>query len=145
MSKFFSPHSGRVYIHKACGEATIVTERDFVLICNPFYPCTGTLCLNCGRAYSLTQFFWEDTGESLPAFRNRVRRSSPTATVFAWLVAPLAGALIGAAAMSYIDVPELDTRALMAFGAACGGLVSIVFVAPLLIGLVAGRQFYDRK
>lgn len=68
---------GRPYIHAGCGEATVVSEKHFTMICDPFRPCTGTFCVTCNDFFPLTEVRWADTDEPISDFRARMKQLTP--------------------------------------------------------------------
>lgn len=144
MPRQYSVQRGRGYIHRRCGSETVISGRHFVGLCNPFAPCSGTICMECGPD-STKNFVWADTGESVSRYRRRLRRASPGLTALNWLVAPAIGALIGAIALSGVEGPNLSSTVASAVGAVVGILLMVLFIAPILTGLIVGKRFYQQR
>ncbi len=68
---------GRAYIHDACSSSTVVKGNDYVELCNALLPCGGTYCCSCKSHFPLDNFAWEDTGEKLSDYRERIRSECP--------------------------------------------------------------------
>lgn len=66
------PNVSRCYVHRKCGAITKVSGDDYVLLECPFRPVDSTICVKCKDQVPLTDVQWEDTGECIAAYRNRV-------------------------------------------------------------------------
>jgi hypothetical protein len=65
----------RVYVHDACGKETEISGIDFYELCDPYDITLATRCAHCGIV-SLQSVSWKDTGETVSAYRERVRRAT---------------------------------------------------------------------
>ena len=88
-----------VYHHDACGgDTTIAPDVVAWMTGDPYNFILSLKCANCGRRVRTRALTWKDTGETLKAYRKRLRRqTSRLLTVLRLVVGPLTGALIGAA------------------------------------------------
>lgn len=144
MGKTFNRMKGRTYIHQKCGKVTRVTGGDFAGLCNPYEPCTGTICAACGGPDSVGSFSWEDTGESVADYRKRLRGEAPLSyRLWAWVIGPLIGAGIGGAAGALFIRKNLAADA--GIGAAIGAALMFLFIGPKILGLIAGDRFYTTR
>jgi hypothetical protein len=102
-----SDQLSRTYRHKKCGALTTVSDDTLDQVCNPWKGVFGTVCAgeSCdGGVFS--DFVWEDTGESLEDYRNRMQAESPLLlrfvnsglfTLSAWVAGGVAGWFIAEA------------------------------------------------
>jgi hypothetical protein len=121
----------RAYVHQHCGQATVVSGNDFSRLVNPFAFVSATYCVSCQGAFSLAAFSWEDTGESILAYRRRMRRMAPLSfKLCGWVVGPLLSGLIGAA-IGWLFTPQ------EAKGPIIGGLMGLLIAAGFLMPLLA--------
>lgn len=97
----FQPHpddpipTSRVYLHLRCGGGTAVSGHDFVSLCDPARPVSGTMCVTCGDCFPLDQFVWADTEETLQDCRSRwFGRLAPAERLLVggWMAVPLPAA-----------------------------------------------------
>ena len=73
-----SEELSRTYRHKKCGALTTVSGDTFDQVCNPWKGVFGTVCAGEGCDGGVfSAFVWEDTGESLEDYRNRMQAESP--------------------------------------------------------------------
>lgn len=103
----------------------------------------GTLCSHCGRPDSLKRFTWLDTGECVADYRKRLRRESPLAyRLWAWLIAPLVGTVLGVVVSMFIfpKGPEYNV-----IGAIVGAFAMFKFIAPAVIQMIADNRFYNTR
>ena len=63
----------RNYIHDLCGEVTEVGAGDFKNMAAPVPGMLQTICSRCGRAFPVSDFHWEDTGENIVTYYDRHR------------------------------------------------------------------------
>lgn len=94
----------RRLIHIGCGRAITMTGGDLVRSTNPFSLGLGFTCPQCGNRGTTSDFYWEDTDETIAARTNRLRRKVPQFMKYwRWgggiaitlLLATLTGALYG--------------------------------------------------
>jgi hypothetical protein len=120
-------HGGRVYRHADCGELTEVTGTEFARLANPFTSATAAHCGVCGRPVGLDVVYWADTGESVDAYRRRLREGVPRAftesqcLVYGAAIVGLAVGLLG----------------LVAGGRVLAGLLGMVIGVPAGLFLLA--------
>jgi hypothetical protein len=69
--------TSRAYVHYGCGTETIISGGDFKQICNPLTLCIETYCCGCSDYVTLQTVAWTDTGETIAAYRNRLRAATP--------------------------------------------------------------------
>src|SRR5262249_3508950 len=68
----------RRYRHLACNAVTIGSGDDLVLLECPFRPLGGgTFCVRCKTFVPLSSVVWEDTGENIEEYRDRLYKSVP--------------------------------------------------------------------
>jgi hypothetical protein len=123
----------RAYVHPRCGGTTIVSGDDFTRLANPFTFVSQTYCAACGSFVGLGSVEWEDTGETISAYRSRLRAEAPLGLkLFGWVIGPLGGAAIGTL-IGFACTP----RELMGpgIGAFMGLFVTAAFLMPLLTRL----------
>jgi hypothetical protein len=132
---------GRAYVHTRCGGETLVSGNDFTHICDPFWPCSSTYCCTCADFAPLSNVQWVDTGESVSAFRSRVRARTP-GLVQAWRygVGLLVGGAFGAAAGLLVRIVAKAPENKIGAFALVGGLVGAV-VCYLLGTIALNRMF----
>lgn len=140
----YSYQSGRPYIHQKCGQTTIITEEHFAGLCNPFEPCSGTICANCGFPDSVSAFLWQDTGESISDYRKRLKQGASSGVkLWVWLISPLLGAAIGATLAVMFIGKNIQTDALV--GAGIGVALFGFLLGPKLLTAFAGDRFYSQR
>jgi hypothetical protein len=129
----------RAYIHQACGGTTVVSGNDFSRLANPFAFVSSTVCATCKTAASLGTFSWADTGESLTAYRRRLRRTAPLALkICGWVVAPLVALALGAGIGWLVARQDIKGPIIGGF---LGLLIGAGFVMPLLAKWVWGIDY----
>ncbi len=67
----------RAYRHDGCGEETVVSGDDYVLLECPFRTVDATFCCGCDDFVSLDSVAWSDSQECIAAYRKRVYDSVP--------------------------------------------------------------------
>ena len=67
------------YRHQKCGEVTGMPDEIIeTYLTNPwFYLSDKTFCTGCGTHVRLKECVWEETGENLQAYNNRLRDAKP--------------------------------------------------------------------
>src|SRR5262245_4007131 len=71
-------HLSRKYRHLKCNGVTLVSGDHYVLLECPFRPLGGgTYCASCKEFVPLKSVEWEDTGENIEEYRNRLYNSLP--------------------------------------------------------------------
>jgi hypothetical protein len=87
----------RPYVHDRCGQITVVSGHDFSRLANPFAFVSQTYCVVCQTFVSLRSVAWADTGESIAAYRRRLRAEAPMSLkLVGWGIGPLVCAGLGA-------------------------------------------------
>lgn len=125
----------RVYIHDACQQGTAVGDSSFTHVVNPFRVVTASICAKCD-AVSLKSLRWEDTGETVAAFRSRMWRLTPVyVKLIHFLLIPGLLGLLGAAA---VPGDVIEGSALWIARAACFAGVYLVMLLILWITPLAG-------
>ena len=116
----------RAYVHRKCGQVTLVSGDAFDRLSNPFAFVARTACAGCQRDVWPGTVVWEDTGESIAAYRRRLRRAAPLSLkLCGWGTGPLLGAAAGWAVGPHdISKPIL--------GAFIGFIAVTFFLAPIL-------------
>lgn len=116
--------TSRCYVHKPCGKVTEISNPEFQAFANPLAEMEETNCSYCETADSLTQFHWEDTGESIADYFARHRKNIPEEVLDR---------------TSHDQVVKYAAR-----GAVVGAIVGIILgvliglVTSLLVGIVSG-------
>ncbi|NLS96888.1 MAG: hypothetical protein GXX96_32530 [Planctomycetaceae bacterium] len=69
----------RWYRHKKCGQVTGMPEEIIqTYLTNPwFYLSDKTFCTGCGKHVRLRECVWEETGENLQTYNDRLRAGKP--------------------------------------------------------------------
>jgi hypothetical protein len=70
-------HLSRPYRHLKCGTVTLVSGIHYVMLENPFRSVSATYCVGCQNFFALKSVVWDDTGENIGTYRNRVYYSVP--------------------------------------------------------------------
>jgi hypothetical protein len=70
-------HLSRPYRHTKCGGVTVVSGDHYVLLECPFRPVNGTFCARCQAFVPLHTVVWEDSGENIAEYRDRLYKSVP--------------------------------------------------------------------
>lgn len=70
-------HLSRNYRHLKCGGVTVVSGDHYVMLECPFRPVSATFCVTCQDFFPLKSVVWEDTGENIKEYRDRVYYSVP--------------------------------------------------------------------
>ena len=89
-------HLSRAYRHLQCNGVTVVSGDDYVMLECPFRPIGGgTYCVTCKKFVPLKSVVWEDTGENVEEYRNRLYYSVPwkRRLYLTWLGTAYEGAL----------------------------------------------------
>jgi predicted nucleic acid-binding Zn ribbon protein len=138
---FPAPPTHRSYVHSTCGEVTTVNGDEYLGLCSPMMLWLAvlpqrTMCVHCNKAAPLDQFAWEDTKETLAAYRSRLRGTmSPVKWVGVYvfrvlliLLGVTAGILVGHAASG------VQLAIFLAFIGLCVG----IFAAGLQMVMTVG-------
>lgn len=64
--------ASRGYYHAKCGYNTLASGDDLVRLECPFRGCSGTFCCGCQTSVPLSAVQWEDTGETVADYRERI-------------------------------------------------------------------------
>jgi hypothetical protein len=72
-----SPRAKRAYYHSKCGSNTLAAGDDLVGLECPFRERSGSFCCGCGKVVRLADLTWEDTGEGLVEYRQRIASVVP--------------------------------------------------------------------
>lgn len=67
----------RPYRHLQCNGITVVSGIHYVMLECAFQPVSETFCASCQSFVPLKFVEWEDTGENIAEYRNRVYYSVP--------------------------------------------------------------------
>ena len=132
---------GRAYVHKQCGQATLVTGSNLVGVCNPFEFVMGTICANCGMPDSTGSFSWADTGERVSTYRRRGVMQMPILAVFSWLILPAVGGGIGGVIGSNFKGAFGPMTNL---GIGIGAFATLLFLGPPIVRAVAAKRILNR-
>jgi hypothetical protein len=136
---------GRVYVHSRCGGQTRVSGGDFIHICDPFRPCTGTYCCQCAGFAPLNEVIWADTGEAVSHYRSRLRRETPW-VIKIWryglgiLVGGVIGAAIGLIVGLIAQVPQHQIMSYPITGGIAGALI-IYLIGIFVLNGVFGIDY----
>jgi hypothetical protein len=65
-------HLSRNYQHDQCKGVTTVSGDHLVMLECPFRPCSGTYCAVCRKMVPLKTVWWEDSGENIEEYRNKL-------------------------------------------------------------------------
>jgi hypothetical protein len=85
----------RVYIHRKCGVATQMPEKIIrTYLKNPYFYSDDTFCCGCNRHVPSRECDWEETGENLQTYTERLRAAKPEMKSKAWLAAMWVLALV---------------------------------------------------
>jgi hypothetical protein len=69
------PPVSRAYEHKSCHAVTVASGDDLVRLECAFRPLDGTYCCRCQTFVGLDDVRWADTGETISAYRRRLKKS----------------------------------------------------------------------
>jgi hypothetical protein len=69
--------ASRGYYHAKCGYNTLAAGDDLVRLECPFRGCSGTYCCGCQTSVPLSAVQWEDTGETVADYRERIAAVVP--------------------------------------------------------------------
>jgi hypothetical protein len=61
----------RVYRHQQCGSETEISGQAFEVASNPLSDMTRTWCNQCNAFFSITEFQWSDSGETIADYYAR--------------------------------------------------------------------------
>jgi hypothetical protein len=137
--------TGRVYVHHGCGGQTRVSGGDYTHICDPFWPCTGTFCCGCSNFVPLGEVSWTDTGETVSAYRRRMRAETP-AVVKVWrfggglVVGAALGVLIGFLVALAARVPRDRSTGFIIVGALVGAFL-VYYLGTVLLNRLLGIDY----
>lgn len=70
-------HLSREYRHLKCDGVTVVSGDHYVMLECAFRPVSGTYCVTCEDFVPLQTVVWDDTGENIAEYRNRIYYSVP--------------------------------------------------------------------
>jgi hypothetical protein len=62
----------RSFQHAECGQETLVSGQNYVLLECPFKAIESTMCSGCGHLVPLSSIAWSDTRENVAAYRQRI-------------------------------------------------------------------------
>jgi hypothetical protein len=138
--KRVKPPTSRSYHHRPCirkpqGTETVVSGHDYTHICDPFWPCSSTYCCGCSDFVSLDSVVWTDTGETVAAYRKRLRAATPRfvrlwRTGLGFFLGAALGAILCKLLLRGDDIRELANFLLVLF-VAVGG--AFTYIAGILI------------
>jgi hypothetical protein len=69
------PPVSRAYEHKSCKAVTVASGDDLVRLECAFRPLDETYCCRCQTFVGLDEVRWADTGETISAYRRRLKKS----------------------------------------------------------------------
>jgi len=69
------PNLSRAYEHESCHAVTVASGDDLVRLECAFRPLDGTYCCRCETFADLDEVRWADTGETISAYRRRLKKS----------------------------------------------------------------------
>ena len=128
------PPDSRNYVHLTCGQPTCVSKGDFREIVNPFLLSDRTYCVSCQKMDALERFVWADTGETIAAFRQRMRDLTPASFLhFRRFAPPVATALGAGMAWRYTS---------SAMGLLAGGVVGCLLPVIVLLANPLRRMIW---
>jgi hypothetical protein len=139
----------REYKHQTCKTSTEISGPKFHALSDPLAGMKTTYCGQCDAIFSLNEFVWTDTGESIPDYYERHRRKasenelmlcSNTGLVTLGAIGLLIGFMIGTAICLTIGGwVGVFIAAFMALVGAVGGVIAReTVVAPKIIQRVCG-------
>jgi len=125
--------NARVYIHERCSQGTQISGSDFSRLCSPGTT-IPTICASCKRAFPLREFRWEDTGENVADYTQRLERLLPAEyragrQKMNWLAGVLC--LVGIP----VGVLMARTAENSAISMMCGGIGAVV---GWIVGFIVG-------
>ena len=83
----------RVYVHSKCGQPTRIHAKELSRLADPYQPLIKLKCSQCGLVLFRT-IAWEDTGETINAYRRRIRKNEPKSYYLPyWAAMYMAGGL----------------------------------------------------
>jgi hypothetical protein len=65
----------RSFQHADCGQETLVSGQNYLLLECPFKAIESTMCSGCGHLVPLSSIAWSDTRENVASYRERIYRS----------------------------------------------------------------------
>ena len=140
---------GRVYVHEACGQLTRVSGKEMITLCDPFQYVARTHCSACEKSDLVSHFRWRDTGESISAYRRRMRDESPVfCKIWMVVIAPLSAAIIGIDLVRQVrEFAELPSNLWIELPV---GLLLITplfcrFVAPKILQALLSPSFHQQR
>jgi hypothetical protein len=69
--------ASRAYYHANCASNTLCSGEDLVRLECPFRGCSGAFCCMCNKKVPLAAVQWEDTGENVAEYRERIAGTVP--------------------------------------------------------------------
>ena len=142
MAEEYTLETGRAYIHKRCGLATVILDDEFSGLCDPSQVSLGTICSNCGGPDSLSAFRWEDTNEPIHEYRKRLRRTAPGIYQFWRRISPVIG-VVGGGTLGHLYFGR-SMLVNLTVGISVGLFVMWLIIAPA-IARNFGTKFYKQK
>jgi predicted Zn finger-like uncharacterized protein len=118
----------KVYTHRKCSGSTSISDDIVRMITSdPFWFISSTYCCGCQGFVGLGEVKWEETGETLAAYRARLRRSTPAGLIaLRFLPGPVIGAVVGVIIAAGAKNPA---------GGIIGGLLAGTLVGYFVLGL----------
>ncbi|WP_044300432.1 hypothetical protein [Rhodopirellula sallentina] len=129
----------RTYTHSQCGQATEISGFDFVRLANPYFFTMGsTVCCQCGPV-PLREVAWDDTGETVAAYRRRLRSKR----IWVWLFWPILIALGAGGGVMFSMQDNANRPDMLAAAGGVGVIIGIVvayFIVPFIFQLTMFRD-----
>lgn len=131
----------RSYVHKECGNSTVVSGIDFERLANPFTFVVNTYCASCDRDVSLSSVRWSDGKQSISTCRRRLRAKAPANVRFAGTLGVPAGGLTAGSLIGWILSGDIYW---IVAGAVLGLFIATAFLTPLVTRQM-GFDYRDAK
>ena len=136
----------RTYRHVKCGTETTISGQPFEVMSNPLSDMAQTWCTGCNSMFTLDEYEWADSGESLPAY---CARHSAKATSFErflcsrmnMLVMGVIGLILGGIG-GYVLFrnSEMGVKIFMTiFCSGLGGFVGLAIYVSVICNLITRR------
>jgi hypothetical protein len=137
----------RVYVHHTgCQGETEISGNHFVRLCDPYSTAEETFCAGCGAVFYAQHFQWQDTGESLRDYRQRMKQFTPPIVKqwYKWLYlipGVILGVIITIVAVIFLprhsDISKLTAGLLLSLPA--------IVIASYLTNLIGGIMLRSIK
>ncbi len=136
----------RNYVHGECGMVTQLDGPEFQSVANPLAEMETTCCSHCEEHFDLSEFYWEDSGETIADYYARHRKNIPDEvlerTSHAQVVRyAVRGAVIGGVIAIAIGI-GIGVLTSILWGIV-GGIVVAIIAIPL--GAILQFQQFEKK